>query len=70
MAAHLLDFQISLFRNPTLQHNFFLIFNFSNLQFFLNNVPADEVSIGHALISDSLLIGIENAVKQDLDLCN
>ena len=44
--------------------------NLSNLQFFLNNVPADEVSIGHALISDSLLIGIENAVKQYLDLCN
>mgnify|MGYP001196215475 FL=1 len=40
-----------------------------NLQFFLKNVPADEVSIGHALISDSLLIGLENTVKQYLALC-
>ena len=41
-----------------------------NLAYFLENVPADEVSIGHALISDSLIIGIENTVKQYLDLCN
>ena len=44
--------------------------NMLNLAFFLENVPADEVSIGHALISDSLLIGIEKTVKQYLDLCN
>ena len=41
-----------------------------NLTFFLENVPADEVSIGHALISDSLIMGIEKTVKQYLDLCN
>ena len=40
------------------------------LAYFLENVPADEVSIGHALISDSLITGIENTVKQYLDLCN
>ena len=41
-----------------------------NLAFFLENVPADEVSIGHALISDSLVMGIEQTVKLYLDLCN
>jgi len=41
-----------------------------NLAFFLENVAADEVSIGHALISDSLVMGIEKTVKQYLDLCN
>ena len=41
-----------------------------NLAFFLENVPADEVSIGHALISDSLVMGIEKTVKKYLDLCN
>ena len=41
-----------------------------NLAYFLENVPADEVSIGHALISDSLVMGIENTVKKYLDLCN
>ena len=40
-----------------------------NLAFFLKYVPADEVSIGHALISDSLMMGIEETVKQYLDLC-
>ena len=41
-----------------------------NLAFFLEKVPADEVSIGHALISDSLVMGIEKTVKKYLDLCN
>ena len=41
-----------------------------NLEFFLEKVPADEVSIGHALISDSLVMGIEKTVKKYLDLCN
>jgi len=41
-----------------------------NLSFFLENVPVDEVSIGHALISDSLVMGIEKTVKKYLDLCN
>ena len=41
-----------------------------NLAFFLKNVPADEVSIGHALISNALVLGIQNTVKQYLELCN
>ena len=40
-----------------------------NLAFFLKNVPADEVSIGHALISNALVLGIQNTVKQYLELC-
>jgi pyridoxine 5-phosphate synthase len=35
-----------------------------NLQYFSENIPAlDEVSIGHALISDALYLGYENAVQ-------
>jgi pyridoxine 5-phosphate synthase len=35
-----------------------------NLLFFKQNVPAlDEVSIGHALISDALYMGLENAIQ-------
>ncbi|MDE6459249.1 MAG: pyridoxine 5'-phosphate synthase, partial [Paramuribaculum sp.] len=35
-----------------------------NLEFFHANVPyLDEVSIGHALISDALYLGIENTIK-------
>ena len=35
-----------------------------NLQFFAQNIPQLlEVSIGHALISDSLYLGLENAVQ-------
>jgi len=41
-----------------------------NLAFFLENIPVDEVSIGHALISDSLVMGIEKTVIKYLDLCN
>tara|TARA_B100000674_G_C37894656_1_gene940710 strand:- start:13 stop:747 length:735 start_codon:yes stop_codon:yes gene_type:complete len=40
-----------------------------NLELFLEQVPADEVSIGHALISDSLIFGLENVTKKYLDLC-
>ena len=40
-----------------------------NLAFFLDRVPADEVSIGHALISDSLIYGLENTLKKYLDIC-
>ena len=35
----------------------------------LSKVPADEVSIGHALISDALIKGLNIVVKQYLDLC-
>jgi pyridoxine 5-phosphate synthase len=35
-----------------------------NLKFFKQNIPwLDEVSIGHALISDALYLGFENAVQ-------
>jgi pyridoxine 5-phosphate synthase len=35
-----------------------------NLKFFASNIPwLDEVSIGHALISDALYLGFENAVQ-------
>jgi pyridoxine 5-phosphate synthase len=34
-----------------------------NLKFFHNNIPwTDEVSIGHALISDALYLGLENVI--------
>ena len=40
----------------------------TNLKYFANNVPhLNEVSIGHALISDSLYLGLEETVKQYLD---
>jgi len=35
-----------------------------NLKFFKQNIPwLDEVSIGHALISDAIYLGLENAVQ-------
>jgi len=35
-----------------------------NLKYFAENIPAlDEVSIGHALISDALYYGLENTVQ-------
>jgi len=35
-----------------------------NLEFFANNIPnLAEVSIGHALISDALYLGLENAIQ-------
>jgi len=38
-----------------------------NIQFFAQNVPhLDEVSIGHALISESLYLGLENVVNMYL----
>ena len=41
----------------------------NNLELFLSKVPADEVSIGHALISDALIKGLDIVAKQYLDLC-
>ena len=42
-----------------------------NLGYFAKHIPnLHEVSIGHALISDSLVMGIKKTVKQYLDLCN
>ncbi|MBS1645428.1 MAG: pyridoxine 5'-phosphate synthase [Bacteroidetes bacterium] len=38
--------------------------NLDNLKFFSESVPAlDEVSIGHALISDALYYGLENTIQ-------
>lgn len=39
-----------------------------NLGFFLREIPwVDEVSIGHALISDALYLGLENTIRVYLD---
>lgn len=36
-----------------------------NLNYFYQNIPwLDEVSIGHALISDALYLGLERTVKE------
>jgi pyridoxine 5-phosphate synthase len=41
--------------------------NLENLKFFHQNIPhLDEVSIGHALISDALYLGLDNTVKMYL----
>ncbi|MBZ9632409.1 pyridoxine 5'-phosphate synthase [Salegentibacter sp. LM13S] len=40
-----------------------------NIKYFKNNVPyLDEVSIGHALIAEALYMGLENTIKQYLEL--
>ena len=42
-----------------------------NLKYFAENIPAlDEVSIGHALISDALYYGLENTVQMYLRQLN
>lgn len=39
--------------------------NLSNLRYFKKHIPhLDEVSIGHALISDALYFGLENTIQQ------
>ena len=40
-----------------------------NLEPFLDRAPVDEVSIGHALISDALIYGLDTVTKKYLDLC-
>jgi pyridoxine 5-phosphate synthase len=38
--------------------------NLDNLRYFLQNIPwIEEVSIGHALISDALYLGLENTIQ-------
>jgi pyridoxine 5-phosphate synthase len=38
--------------------------NLDNLRYFHQNIPwIEEVSIGHALISDALYLGLENAIQ-------
>ena len=42
--------------------------NMRNLGFFAERIPwLDEVSIGHAIISDALYLGIENTIRRYLD---
>lgn len=42
-------------------------FNLDNLHYFINQVPqVDEVSIGHALVSDALYFGIQNTISMYL----
>jgi pyridoxine 5-phosphate synthase len=41
--------------------------NLQNLKFFAQNIPMlKEVSIGHALICDSIYLGLENAIQMYL----
>ncbi|MES2269046.1 MAG: pyridoxine 5'-phosphate synthase [Bacteroidota bacterium] len=55
--AHKLDLGINAGHDLDLQ----------NLQYFAQNIPAlDEVSIGHALISDALYYGLENTIQMYL----
>ena len=43
--------------------------NLENLEYFIRNIPwTDEVSIGHALISDALYLGLEKTVAEYLRL--
>ena len=38
--------------------------NLDNLRYFHQNIPwTEEVSIGHALISDALYLGLENTIQ-------
>ena len=38
--------------------------NLANLEFFIRSIPwTDEVSIGHAIISDALYMGLEATIK-------
>ena len=42
--------------------------NLDNLRYFISRIPfTDEVSIGHALISDALYGGLERTVAMYLD---
>ncbi|MGC1390203.1 MAG: pyridoxine 5'-phosphate synthase [Bacteroidales bacterium] len=51
-------------RNAGLEINAGHDLNLENLKFFHQNVPwIEEVSIGHALISDALYLGLENAIQ-------
>jgi pyridoxine 5-phosphate synthase len=51
-------------RNAGLEINAGHDLNLENLKFFHQNIPwVEEVSIGHALISDALYLGLENAIQ-------
>ena len=41
--------------------------NLQNLEYFIRNIPwTDEVSIGHAVISDALYMGLEKTIHEYL----
>ena len=41
--------------------------NLENINFFVNKLPfLDEVSIGHAIVCESLYLGIENVINMYL----
>lgn len=45
--------------------------NLQNLGYLIEKIPfIDEVSIGHALISDALYFGLDNTVKLDQQKLN
>ena len=45
--------------------------NLENINFFVNKLPfLDEVSIGHAIICESLYLGIENVINMYLQKIN
>ena len=45
--------------------------NLDNLEFFIRNIPwTDEVSIGHAIISDALYMGLEQTIQAYLSKVN
>ena len=37
--------------------------NMNNLRFFVQHIKCLEVSIGHAIISDALYLGLENTIQ-------
>ncbi len=51
-------------RNAGLSINAGHDLNLDNLRYFIQNIPwIEEVSIGHALISDALYLGLENTIQ-------
>ena len=45
--------------------------NLENLDFILENIPAiKEVSIGHALVSEALISGLSDTIKEYIKLTN
>ena len=44
--------------------------NLKNLSYFIKNVPyVEEVSIGHALITDALYMGLEQSIRRYVEKC-
>ena len=49
---------------PNIEFNAGHDLNLQNIQYFVSKIPyLDEVSIGHALISESLYLGIDNVIN-------